>query len=279
MPTTEFSSPTATSAVNENRRPPLTTLATRLISITRSCRSRPCGLTVSAVVFIGSLQGSGSELQAPFAGALGQSPDLAVIAVSAAVEDARLDPRLLGALGEQLAAALRPLHRLQGAKLLLGPVHGHHGATGRVIDQLREQAAVGAIDRKPGAFGAPADLRPHAAAAAQAALLLGEDRHRNALTLAFRPCGARAPRRSGSPCPCRARAGAACGSAPRSRRRAACRSPGRSPRWAAGPRTRCPREPGSRRDASNRAPARAPCPADGRGSRHPGSRGASRSRW
>jgi hypothetical protein len=28
-------------AVNEKRRPPLTTLATRLISITRSCRSSP----------------------------------------------------------------------------------------------------------------------------------------------------------------------------------------------------------------------------------------------
>src|SRR4051794_36523050 len=35
-----FSSPTTTSAVKENRRPPLTTLATRLISTTRSWRSR-----------------------------------------------------------------------------------------------------------------------------------------------------------------------------------------------------------------------------------------------
>src|SRR3954447_23067652 len=35
-----FSSPTTTRAVNEKRRPPLTTLATRLISTTRSWRSR-----------------------------------------------------------------------------------------------------------------------------------------------------------------------------------------------------------------------------------------------
>src|SRR5829696_6822561 len=41
MPTCDFSSPTTTSAVNEKRRPPFTTLATRLISTTRSCRSEP----------------------------------------------------------------------------------------------------------------------------------------------------------------------------------------------------------------------------------------------
>src|SRR2546423_3397516 len=40
----ESSSPTTTRAVNEKRRPPLTTLATRLISTTRSWRSRPAGV-------------------------------------------------------------------------------------------------------------------------------------------------------------------------------------------------------------------------------------------
>jgi hypothetical protein len=44
-----FSSPTTTSAVNEKRRPPLTTLATRLISTTRSWRSRPAELTVLSI--------------------------------------------------------------------------------------------------------------------------------------------------------------------------------------------------------------------------------------
>src|ERR1700722_18772388 len=39
MPTRSTSSPITTSAVNEKRRPPLTTLATRLISTTRSFNS------------------------------------------------------------------------------------------------------------------------------------------------------------------------------------------------------------------------------------------------
>src|SRR3954451_5708185 len=39
-PTRSTSSPTTTSAVNEKRRPPFTTLATRLILTTRSCSSR-----------------------------------------------------------------------------------------------------------------------------------------------------------------------------------------------------------------------------------------------
>ena len=38
-----------TSAVNEKRRPPLTTLATRLISTTRSWRSRPADETVRSL--------------------------------------------------------------------------------------------------------------------------------------------------------------------------------------------------------------------------------------
>src|SRR4249919_3166008 len=104
MPTTPSSSPTATSAVNENRRPPLTTLATRLISITRSWRSSPRGLTVSTFVvsipFIAVAHRSGSELQASLAGALGERLDAAVVLVAAAVEDAGLDPGRLGALGQ-----------------------------------------------------------------------------------------------------------------------------------------------------------------------------------
>src|ERR1044071_3948856 len=42
-----FSSPTTTSAVNEKRRPPLTTLATRLISTTRSLSSRTSRYSVT----------------------------------------------------------------------------------------------------------------------------------------------------------------------------------------------------------------------------------------
>src|SRR6187551_1019682 len=53
MPTRWSSSPTTTSAVNENRRPPLTTFATRLISITRSFSSRDSA--TSAVLKTGVL--------------------------------------------------------------------------------------------------------------------------------------------------------------------------------------------------------------------------------
>src|SRR6476619_3781562 len=146
MPTTESSSPTATSAVNEKRRPPLTTLATRLISITRSCRSSPLGLTVStAIEPVRVEDGSSgpSEAQAPLSGALRDRGDAAVEAIAAAVEDAGLDPGLLRALGEQLAGALRLLHRTELPQVGLGPRDGGEGPAGVVVDQLGEDAAVG----------------------------------------------------------------------------------------------------------------------------------------
>src|SRR5258705_5704871 len=101
MPTTESSSPTATSAVNEKRRPPFTTLATRLISITRSCRSSPLGLTLSTAmrpVRVEDGSGGPSEAQASLSGALRDGRDAAMEAVAAAVEDAGLDTGLLGTL-------------------------------------------------------------------------------------------------------------------------------------------------------------------------------------
>src|SRR5918994_1062832 len=136
MPPTESSSPTATRAVKEKRRPPLTTLATRLISITRSCRSRPFGLTVSTA--IGQVKVAESELEPALASALGERPDAAVIAVAAAIEDAGGDPRIRGALGEQLAGPLRLFHAGAPPELGLGPVDGGDRAAGFVVDQLGE---------------------------------------------------------------------------------------------------------------------------------------------
>src|SRR3954467_10853950 len=124
IPTQESSSPTATSAVNEKRRPPLTTFATRLISMTRSCRSRPFGLTLSTAIEPTKLAGLSrrpSELQTPLASALGDRRDAPVEAIAAAIEDARLDTGGLGALGEQLPGALGLLHRAELAELVLGP--------------------------------------------------------------------------------------------------------------------------------------------------------------
>src|SRR3989337_1642182 len=98
MPTTVRSSPTTTRAVNEKRRPPLTTLATRLISTTRSWRSRPVegtDLSGAAMKRRTSLEGESS-----LPCALGQRLDAAVVLVAAAVEHRGVDPGRLGALGQ-----------------------------------------------------------------------------------------------------------------------------------------------------------------------------------
>src|SRR5829696_7821131 len=180
IPTTESSSPTATRAVNEKRRPPLTTLATRLISITRSCRSRPLGLTLSTAmerVRVEDERSRSSELEAPVAGALGDRRDAPVEAVAATVEDTGLDAGALRALGQQLADALRLLHRVELSEVGLGPRDGGDGAAGIVIDQLCEDAPVGAIDGQAGPLRVAADARAHPAAAAQSLLGLGQNRH------------------------------------------------------------------------------------------------------
>src|SRR5262249_15428523 len=130
-----------------------------------------------------ALQGSGSKLQAPLAGALGERLDAAVVAVATAIEDARLDVRLLGALGEHLAGLLRLLHRVELAKVALGPAHLGDRAAGVVVDQLREHAAVRAVHREARALGAAAHLRAHAAPAAQTAVLLREHGHARLPTL------------------------------------------------------------------------------------------------
>src|SRR3982751_6482992 len=97
------SSPTTTSAVNEKRRPPFTTLATRLISTTRSCRS-PAGLTAVLSLAIALVEGiEASEGEAALARALRQRLDPAVVLITAAVEDAGLHAGLLRAGGQQRA--------------------------------------------------------------------------------------------------------------------------------------------------------------------------------
>src|SRR5918996_3015490 len=121
MPTTDSSSPTTTRAVNEKRRPPLTTLATRLISTTRSWRSRPVALTVRSMVGAGMKFLVLLDGQPALADALGEGLDAAVVLVAAAVEHGALDAGGLRALGEQLAGAARLLQRLELAQLALGP--------------------------------------------------------------------------------------------------------------------------------------------------------------
>src|ERR687897_2190950 len=140
MPTTESSSPTATRAVKEKRRPPLTTLATRLTSITRSCRSKPRGLTLSTSGYMELATVANLEPEALLTSALGERPDPTVVAVAGAVEDAGLDPGLPGALGDQLAGADGLLGGAELAQLGLGPADGGQGVPVVVVDQLSKDA-------------------------------------------------------------------------------------------------------------------------------------------
>src|SRR5215212_8550393 len=126
-----FSSPTTTRAVNEKRRPPLTTLATRLISTTRSWRSSPeLEMDRSGA----GIEPFRLEGEAALAGALGEGLHAAVVAVAAAVEDRGLDAGGLGALGQQLAGPPRLLHRLERAQVRLDPVDRGQRAARLVVD-------------------------------------------------------------------------------------------------------------------------------------------------
>src|SRR3954454_13930828 len=170
------SSPTTTRAVNEKRRPPLTTLATRLISTTRSCRSRPeleterSGAAMESFEVSGQMVVAGaiSETQAALAGALGEGLDAAVVLVSAAVEDRGLDAGRLGALGQRLAGLLRLVERLEGAQVALRPADGGQRAAGVVVDELGEHAAVGAEHGDARALGRAAHLGADAATTLEA---------------------------------------------------------------------------------------------------------------
>src|SRR5215471_17023336 len=122
-PTIPLPSPTTTSAVKLKRRPPLTTLATRLMVTTcsryaacfsaapprrssrRSRRSPPLprrgapGISPSSSLYCRAWcsQLRCSQLQPAFPGAVRERRDAAVVAIAAAVEHHGRDARLLGA--------------------------------------------------------------------------------------------------------------------------------------------------------------------------------------
>src|SRR5262249_13825130 len=124
-PTWPRPSPTTTSAVKENRRPPLTTLATRLMATTRSVRSSALASIFASATHV-SLFGTrlvtlmptavrqclGSQVnylerQAAGAGRLGQSLDTTMVLIAPAVEHDLADAALLGLLRDELAHDLR----------------------------------------------------------------------------------------------------------------------------------------------------------------------------
>src|ERR1700754_798989 len=148
-----FSSPTTTSAVNEKRRPPLTTLAPRLISTRRSCRSRPDEDTDRSGAAIESFEGSGLEVQDALAGALGERLHAAVVLVAAAVEHRGVDAGRLRALGEHFAGSARLVHRLERAQVGLRPADGRERTARVVVDELGEDPAGGAGHRHARTLG------------------------------------------------------------------------------------------------------------------------------
>src|SRR5581483_10303808 len=113
--------------------------------------------------------------QASLAGPVGERLDPAVVLIAAAIEDGALDAGGLRALGEQRADPRGLLHRLEVAGL--GPLRGRQRTPALVVDELGEDAPVGAEDREARARGGPAHLRADAAAALEALALLGEDGH------------------------------------------------------------------------------------------------------
>src|SRR5689334_3941277 len=171
------SSPTTTSAVNEKRRPPLTTLATRLISTTRSWRSRPELDTERSGAAMSPSRVAVLDGQAAVAGALGEGLHTAVVLVAATVEDRAVDAGGLRALGEELAGLVGLLHRLEAAQVGLRPGDRRERAPGIVVDELGEDPAVGAEHRDARPLGGADDLGAHAAAALEAALGSGDEAH------------------------------------------------------------------------------------------------------
>src|SRR3990172_41666 len=101
-PTIPLPSPTTTTELKLKRRPPLTTLATRLIWTTFSSR----------LSFVGSMRAMIPPLQveAALAGALGERANPPVIPISATVQDHGADPGRLRALRERAPDGAGRLH-------------------------------------------------------------------------------------------------------------------------------------------------------------------------
>src|SRR5262245_9989027 len=151
-----------TRAVNENRRPPLTTLATRLISTTRSFSS--CSAATSTAAISGSSRSQWtSELEPSFSRGIGERLDPTVEEIAAAIEYDLRNARVLCRLGKQLAAsgrllALRALHPLAAEREPAG--RGQRLAR-LVVDQLGEAAPVRAEHDEARPFRRAGDALAH----------------------------------------------------------------------------------------------------------------------
>src|SRR5205085_3707104 len=115
--------------------------------------------------------------QAALTGAICQGLDAAVVLVAAAVEHRGVDAGRLGALGEPLAGGVGLLERLEAAQVTLGPGDGGQRAAGVVVDELGEDAPVGAEHGDARTLGRAVDLGPDAPAPLQAPRGCGRDAH------------------------------------------------------------------------------------------------------
>src|SRR3954447_1052305 len=151
-----------TSAAKPNRRPPFTTLATRLMltsfsanslsSRSRCWPSPPSRLRRSPCVRAIAVL---SEIEPALAGGIGQGLDPAMIHIGTAIEYDARGPRRLGALGDQLAdRAGRRLVRA-GLQFAAQPLVERRGRrqrmSGSVVDHLGIDMARAAVHRQAGA--------------------------------------------------------------------------------------------------------------------------------
>src|SRR5262249_43536452 len=175
-PTRPFWSPTTTSALKLKRRPPFTTLATRLMCTTFSFSSTPRSSTIRRWPGppICAIACASSELEAAFARALGDGAHAAVVQESVAVEDDARDALLLAPARDELPDLLRRgdgggLRELR-AQLRRQRRHGEDGVPGGVGRHLGVHVLAAAKDRQPRAVVGAA----HPAAHPVAPTLAGE---------------------------------------------------------------------------------------------------------
>src|SRR3954468_21348753 len=171
-PTRPFWSPTITSAAKPKRRPPFTTLATRLMCTSLSTnslgsrwppRSRPPPSRLgSRAIRIFSLFGQFArphplEIQAAFARGVGERLDAPVVAVAAAIEHDVLDALLDRALGDELADRLRRIDVGAGLQVAAHVLLKRRGRRNRcapsVVDHLGVNVLARAMHGQPRAAG------------------------------------------------------------------------------------------------------------------------------
>src|ERR671930_547997 len=166
-PTWPAPSPTTTNAAKENRRPPFTTLATRLMLTTRSVRSRSFGLIgVVVAIAIPCL-----ELQPSLASGIRHRGDAPLVGEPVAVEHHLLHLHRLALLGDQLSHPLGVslLVAVGGLPLeLLGERGGRRQRPpAGVVHHLRVDVLEALVHGEPRALGSSRQLPADALLALQ----------------------------------------------------------------------------------------------------------------